>query len=355
MSNYLQQTLSDEKYNLLRSILDKVPTNADSWASEHTNALIKMVTRPMLDSLTKDALQDVDERLKEKNQAFWFLYDNLEDDLKGEIREKALTGLFQLVQNSYTRRLRALRFKIFLSEDIWSLLTFDNKKYFQGRDVLLQWTYTDFLRLALRQALGSEKFKNAVNRFSPVESIDQASEDVLNETLQILWGGHWDQNSKFLTVSEWLKNRLSDGSQTTFPNSLHTLLKEAVKSELHTNVAESAKDRLLSLKSLHQGLIKASQARCNEIYEMYPELKPFFETLAGNNPEIEEDDLQKIWQEKAQMHLPHLKNFENFVTFLQGIGLIDSILSIGENGFFYSVANIYIYGFRMKPQPYAEP
>src|SRR5260370_33090619 len=99
-----------------------------------------MGTSAKLNILSKDALETINEQLRKKGQVLWLLYDDLDEDLleKGEIRRKALEGLFQLVQASDARRLTAIRFKVFLREDIWNRLFFYNKNHFNGRDVYFQ-------------------------------------------------------------------------------------------------------------------------------------------------------------------------------------------------------------------------
>ena len=141
--------------------------------------------------LVKDIITIINENAMNKSQKLWFLYDDLDEDFLEirEVRQQALTGLFQLVQSCDANKLTEIRFKIFLREDIWNRLSFDNKSHFTGRDILLQWARIDFLRLALRQAIQSENFKNLVDRLSPipVESIDQASEETIDKALELLW------------------------------------------------------------------------------------------------------------------------------------------------------------------------
>ena len=193
LENILQPLLrgnKDNKFQPLRSILNKVPKGADLWQLEHTHALIEMATSLELNLLLKDALDTVNEQLRKNAQVLWFLYDDLDEDLleKGEMRRRALVGLFQLVQACDARRLKSIGFKIFLREDIWTRLVFDNKSHFNGRDIILQWTRVDFLRLALRQALQSKEFEDLVGRLSPVGNIDQADEASIDESSSIVMG-----------------------------------------------------------------------------------------------------------------------------------------------------------------------
>ncbi len=119
---------------------------------------------------------------------------------------------------------------------------------------------------------------------SPVESIDQASEEVIERTLELLWGSRRRSGSKAKYVSRWVHERLTDSSGTTFPRSLSILLKGAKEQELSYKGQSSIKsptDRLLRGKSLEIGLKKASEERSNGIKEEYPDLMKFFDSLKG--------------------------------------------------------------------------
>ncbi len=346
LENYLQQPLkSNNKFNALRTILNNVP-KGDTWQTEHTHTLVEIATSPALNLVAKDALDIINEQQRKKGQVLWFLYDDLDEDLieKGGVRKRALTGLFQLVQASDARRLTAIRFKIFLREDIWHRLVFDNKSHFNGRDLLLQWTRADFLRLALRQTIQSKEFADLVDRFSPVGNIDQADEASIDRALQLLWGSRREANLKSKYVSRWVYDRLTDSSKTTFPRSLNVLLKEAKNYELTTNKGQPVPtDRLLHTRSLNEGYVEASQERCQAIRDEYRELGPFFAVLGGKDILMSEEQLREAWQQSVQDEFPL---FKEFVDFLLNIGLIGPAELRGkEQG--YRFSEIYTHGFRM--------
>ncbi len=223
------------KFSELKKIINNLPK--DTWQSESTEALLELSTNSQLILTVKDAVNIIlNQEAKEKSQKLWFLYDDLDEDFSeaGELRQKALTGLFQLVQSCDASRLTEVRFKILLREDIWNRLNFDNKSHFTGRDIILQWNQIDFLRLALRQAIQSQNFKNLVDRISPVavESIDIANEEELDKALELLWGSRRRGGNRAKKVSRWVYERLTDSSGTTFPRSLSMLLKGAKEQEL---------------------------------------------------------------------------------------------------------------------------
>ncbi|MGD1700749.1 hypothetical protein [Dapis sp. BLCC M229] len=93
-------------------------------------------------------------------------------------------------------------------------------------------------------------------------------------------------------------------------------------------------------KSLESGLRKASKKRCEEIKEEYPNLINFSDSLKGKSALLRKEELQEIWH-----NLPEkvLENFEEFVSFLGEIGIIE----FREKEERYKFADIYVYGFEM--------
>lgn len=333
-----------EKFKDLKEIINN-KLSGERWQYEYTQTLIQLSTDSRLRLIVKDVIDIIDEQARNKSQILWLLYDDLDEDFPeaGEVRQQALTGIFQFLQACDARRLTAIRFKIFLREDIWTRLTFDNKSHFNGRDIILQWTRVDFLRLALRQAVQSDNFKELVNRFSPVESIDQASEESIDRALELLWGSRRRRGSKAKYVSRWVYERLTDSSGTTFPRSLSILLKGAKEQELSYRGQSSIKpptDRLLRGKSLEIGLKEASEERCNAIKEEYPNLREFFKALKDFSALPTKEEMETVWQESAQ---DVLSPFDEFTDFLSEIGLAEW----REKEQRYKFADIYVYGFEM--------
>jgi hypothetical protein len=332
------------KFTELREIINNLPK--ERWQSEYTSALLELSTNYHLRLLVKDVIDILNEEAKNNSQKLWFLYDDLDEDFSeaGQVRQQALTGLFQLVQSCDANRLTEIRFKIFLREDIWNRLSFDNKSHFTGRDIILQWNKIDFLRLALRQVIQSKDFKDLVDRSSPiaVESIDQASEEAIDKALELLWGSRRRGGNRAKNVSRWVYEKLTDPSGTTFPRSLSIFLKGAKEQELTYKGQPSSKfrtDRLLQGNSLEFGLKKASEKRCEEIKEEYPDLTKFFDSLKGKLAFLSKELLREVWQGSA----PDIAGFEEFVSFLSEIGIIEW----REKEKRYKVADIYVYGFEM--------
>lgn len=350
--NLLQELLrgsKDTKYQKLHSLLNEVGAS-EQWNKEYTDLLINMTKDAELNLLLKDALFDINRQLQKNSEGeiLWFLYDDLNVDFReeNELRKDALTGLFQLVQACDARRLKHIDFKIFLREDIWQRLIFDDKSHFNGRNIILRWRRLDFLRLALRQAQQSIEFKDLVDRFSPIENIDQADEETIDRALQLLWGSRQEQDPKSEYVSRWVYRGLIDSSRTSFPRSVNILLKTAKEYELNIGKRRQVlTDRLLSPESLIEGLMEASEERCQDLRKEYRELIPFFDSLAGLNIFTPRGEFYIVWQKTMQITLPEFKNFANVENFLRSIGLIRYAELSGESG--YQFADIYTHGFKI--------
>ncbi|MGD1809187.1 P-loop ATPase, Sll1717 family [Dapis sp. BLCC M126] len=336
----------EKKFSELKKIINNLPK--DIWQSESTEALLELSTNSTLRLIVKDVVNIIlHKEAKDNSKKWWFLYDDLDEHFSeaGELRQQALTGLFQLVQSCNTSRLTEIRFKIFLREDIWNRLNFDNKSHFSGKDISLQWTQIDLLRLAFRQATQSQDFKNLVDRLSSVaiESIDQANEEELDQALELLWGSRMRAGKRGKKVSQWVYERLTDSSGTTFPRSLSLLLEAAKEQELTYRGKSSTKisaERLLQGKSLEFGLKEASRKRCEEIKEEYPNLKNFFYYLKDKSAFLKKQELQQIWENSA---VNVVGNFEEFVSFLDEIGIIE----FREKEKRYKFMDIYAHGFEM--------
>nr|WP_245894269.1 AAA family ATPase [Chamaesiphon polymorphus] len=336
--------IKGDKFQSLRNILKSL--SKEDWQSEHTQASLRLSTELEFKLIIPDALGLLNQEQQTKGKYLWFLYDDLDEDFpeRDGVRQDALTGLFQLIQSCDARRLESIRFKIFLREDIWNRLNFDNKSHFNGRDLILKWSRVDFLRLALRQAIQSQDFKSLVDRSTPVENIDTANEETLSRALEPLWGIRRRAGTKAKFVSRWIYERLTDSSGTSFPRSLSALLEGAKAQELtykgQTSVQTSTDDRLIRGKSLEIGLEKASAERCEAIEQEYPDLSNFFNALEGLPALLPKEQLKDIW---LQTSIETAYTFEEFAILLNEIG----IAKWRDKEDRYGFADIYVYGFKM--------
>ena len=322
-------------------------SSGDTWVTAETEALARAATDAELRSLMFDALKACDERLDRSAEGAWLLYDNLDEDLPeySPFQRDALHGLFKMVQSLDERNVRRVVCKIFLREDLWERLNFPNKSHFRGRDVYLEWKRPDFLRLALRQALQSPTFESLCQRLAPVPDPDGASDVSLIAALDLLWGARRERGRRSKFVRNWVFERLTDGSGTTFPRSLSVLLDSARQRELafREEHVDNPTDRLLRRQSLTEGYQEAAEQRAAELRQEYKRLDDarLFDELAHTPYLAKEEELQTLLERTVK----DLFSFPEFVLELEHIGLIDKKR---ERDGAHRFAFLYAAGFHMR-------
>ncbi|RFP62954.1 MAG: ParA family protein [Limnothrix sp. CACIAM 69d] len=339
--NQTLTSLRKDKYKALKDGFSTVKNL--QFGSEHQALLLQWSESRELRPLIFDALKDINSHLKKQVQKIWLLYDNLDQDLAeaNNLRSDALIGLLKLVQEFDAKELTNLRIKIFLREDIWERLIFDNRSHLRGRSIKLEWKRVDLLRFAYRQVIQSEKFKALVSQVVPIPDPDSATEETLVEALKILWGDRIRLGSRGKYLYRWVYDRLSDTSGATYPRSLVVLLTEAKRLELqHKNDPKLQVDRLFRSRFMADALVEASRARCNEMREEYGNLSAFFDSLSGKDALLQPEELQQCWENSAREVEP---DFERFVQLLKLIGLAEWRPKDER----YRFADLYVYGFNM--------
>lgn len=335
-----------KNFESIRQILKNKPRDTKTWTLEHTKFIIELVKDSNKRLIIRDALNSLDNKLYAKNQAIWLLYDDLDQDIpeRSYIQKNAISGLFAFALSLDSLKYRNIRTKIFLRTDIWSSLNFTNKSHFVGRDVELKWSREDFLRMALRQAERSAQFHELVNRFNPIQEINQASEESLERTLALLWGIDRERGRKSKKVSRWVYERLTDANGSTFPRALIYLLEGAKEKELeYQNMSgvPAPQDRLLRAQSMNAGLIRASDKRCDELRQEYKELDDigFFKFLNQVRQTSPKSILQQWWEDKATSIFG---TFAEFYDHIKSMGLADDNKD-GDVRF----ADLYVHGFNI--------
>jgi len=331
------------KYKELKDGFDKI--KGLQFRSEHQELLLQWCQNSDLEPLIFDALKDINDYLKDQDLKIWLLYDNLDQDLKEDnnLRNNALTGLFKLIQEFDAQELTHLRIKVFLREDIWERLIFDNRSHLRGRSIKLEWKRIDLLRFAYRQVTQSEKFKALVRQVDPIPDPDSATEETLVEALKILWGDRIRLGSRGKYLYRWVYDRLSDTSGATYPRSLVVLLTKARELELDSRDDPKSKppvDRLFRSRFMALALEEASRARCQEMREEYGNLSAFFDSLSGKDALLQPQELRQCWENSAREVEP---DFERFVQLLKSIGLAEWRPKDER----YRFADLYVYGFNM--------
>ncbi|MCC6552861.1 MAG: ParA family protein [Polyangiaceae bacterium] len=217
-----------------------------------------------------------------------------------ERRTRAIEGLFTFLTDR-GERLKNLRFKIMLREDIWKKLRFENKSHLFGKSVRLAWeSQADYLTIVLRQALRSEAFRRLVpddaeriaNRPAPADAVFRIWNTLVGERMK---GG----NTAY--TANWVWNRLADGNNDRVPRALLQLFQQATdweRKELRT----SAYDRsILRPRALMESLDAVStEALAALLLEEFSELEPLKQRLMelGRSP-VPARDLDQLKDEVA--------------------------------------------------------
>lgn len=330
----------------LREVFKEKPRTVDTWTLDHTKFLVKLSLKSDLRILIRDAIDQISKRLADKKQIVWLLYDDLDQDIPEytQIQKDAISGLFSFVLTLENLQSRTIRTKAFLRTDIWHRLNFTNKSHFIGRDVELKWTREDFLRMALRQAKRSSQFDELMAKFAPVADINQASEDMLEKALELLWGIDRDRGRRSKKVSRWVYERLTDANGSTFPRALIYLLLGAKLKELeyqNMHHIQAPRDRLLRAQSLNEGLISASQQRCDELKQEYKDLDDigFFTFLGQLKQTTRLEPLKDWWQQNAT------DKFDTFNEFMEQIKMMG--LASEYDNEHWRFADLYVHGFEI--------
>lgn len=330
----------------LRDLIRQIPKQG--FGSKHIQALVQIAGSDLKD-LAIDAFTHLNEKLSSKDAKLWLLYDDLDEDFsnRGDLQHTALTGLFEFFQACDAKDLTHIRLKIFLRQDIWESLTFENKSHVNGRYMVLEWKHVDFLRLAYRLITQSSQIRTYLDKRKSVPDPDQANENLLEEALKPIWGHRLRAGSRGKQVYRWIYDRLTDTSGTSFPRSLIVLLNAAKAKELEYKDNPSIpapEDRLLRSAALVEGLREASKERCSairtEIVTQYPSLEGFFDALQNCSSLMTDDEIKQLWKKNGQ---DVISDFEKFKKYLVKLGLMEW----KERDKKYRFADIYVYGFGM--------
>jgi cellulose biosynthesis protein BcsQ len=204
-------------------------------------------------------------------------------------RKAAIEGLLSLVTD-LSDNLENLKFKILLREDIWRTLQFDNKSHFFGRSVTLTWSNTvDFIKVLIKQALQSNKFKElvaSVDQGRLLSSGNYLSEQQVFEIWNILVGERM-RGGKSAFTRNWVWNRIADGSNNHSPRALLQLFFQARDWESRVQEQNTYWKTVIRPRALSESLEEVSKRALDAlINEEFPELEELINRLReiGRSP-----------------------------------------------------------------------
>ena len=200
-------------------------------------------------------------------------------------RVAAVEGLLELV-GDVGERLRNLRFKVLLREDIYAAVNIPNKSHFFGRQAHLTWSdSTEYLNVAVKRAMRSEAFRELF-----ASTIDDDSRGLLDVAVD-RWPGQMSQRawqllvgdrvagSKTAFTANWVWRRLADGNDDHTPRSLVQLLMSAQLREQALRQNVEPVRSVIRPRTLVDSLAEVSTQALIALREEYPELDPVFDEL----------------------------------------------------------------------------
>lgn len=292
-----------------------------------------------------DELLSINRWLEANDKQVWLLYDELDagfSSTPGEYRQRrcALDALFALWLE-IGPAVKTIVPKILLREDIWRDLNFTNKGHYATRDLELQWEEADLWRLVLRQALNSsEDYRNFANaKFGvALERLEDSEVGQLRRSLYPLWGER--MGTKKAYTYNWIRTRITDSQNNSFPRSLILLLGEAIEKE-RRNPAENVSGAVIRPRALTDALPSVSKQRVEEVRNEYPEFTGYLDKLRTRRSPIDAIQLSSVWGKTDN-------EFDSLVKAMVEAGILEQRSSTSDSGDIrYAVAELYLYGLGM--------
>jgi hypothetical protein len=247
-------------------------------------------------------------------------------------RRNSLEGLFAFVTEQGDQ-LQNLRFKILLREDIWRTLNFENKSHFFGRSVSLKWhDQVAFIKVALKQALQSSKFKTQLPHFFGIKEtpVDDWSQQEVYLAWNLLVGERGGTTS---FTRNWVWNRLADGNRDQSPRYVLQLMREAVSWEKEEHGQNPYERSIVRPRAMIEVFPTISEQAVGALREEFGELEPLMQRLTeiGYTP-TNADDLQVD---------------SSVVNLAREIGLLSIYEGTEENVKRYKVPDLFLHGLKM--------
>lgn len=255
-------------------------------ADELQSALVTLLRREDIGTLSASLLRTVDEVLLASDSNVTLVYDGLDTgfDVGADAdarQDRFVKALLQLVLER--RDLRRVHLKVFLREDLFLRVEMQNKSHLEATKVELRWRAVDLWRMALVRARESSEYKRFIAGFpggleDPGTIVDEA---LLRRLLDPLWGATV-QGARKARTAFYIQKRTSDAAGRLFPRTLMQLLSAAVAEEAGAN--GGPRDRVLRFPAIRKGVERASAQRVDDLVAEYAELAPYLQALKGRNP-----------------------------------------------------------------------
>lgn len=262
-------------------------------------------------------------------------FGNTDDDRQR--RQSAIQGLFSFLTDR-GERLKNIRLKVVLREDIWQSLRFENKSHLFGRSVSLKWNdQVDFLRVVIKQAMQSHEFVSLVLRQDTAKYHDNNVDQWPNEIVFKVWSALVGERMKGGNTAfsrNWVWNRLADGNGDRTPRYLVQLFEEAVSWEIEESKTNSYERSLIRPRGLISALAAVSQRALSALKdEEFPQLEELFERLRNLR--------------SSPVNARDVEDLSDLVALAREVGVLSVYEGTDEKVERYKVPDIYLAGLGM--------
>jgi MinD-like ATPase involved in chromosome partitioning or flagellar assembly len=322
-----------------QSVFSKAALNLTihTTSLEMVNSFKRLINQQNIAMLSKDQIRHLNNKFS--NGPLWLFFDGLdtefgsrEDDLRR--RKEAIAGLFSLWYE--LQDLKYIRWKIFLRQDIWEAITFQNKSHLYGKSLTLKWEKNDFYKTVLKQALTSP-FRTFVEKRLQIELDDEIElwpEERMNKVIFQLVAERMRGGRTAFTIN-WIWNRLGDGNGDHSPRYLFQLFREAVLWEREEQKKNPYDRSILRPRALIQVFSKVSEQVITALKEEYPELSNFIEWLRNKRSPLGIKEISNSF------------NDEKIYKLAQNIGLLSIYEEVEGDILRFAVPDLYLKGLNM--------
>lgn len=247
-------------------------------------------------------------------------------------RKNAVEGLFSFIME-ISSSLSHLKFKIFLREDIWRIINFQNKSHMFGKTVSLKWKdQADYLKVVIRQVVDVEAFRKFLGHASETARLINVPIDQWGDNdVYLVWNlmvGERMKGGNTAFTRNWIWSRLADANEDHTPRFLLQLFRYAIEWEKEEMKKNSYAKSIIRPRGLIECLSDVSRDAIASLREEFKELEELLNQLSS------------IAYTPIQKEL--LAGYENIIELAKEIGLLQTYEEDSKgNVVRYKVPDIY--------------
>ena len=245
---------------------------------------------PKTSTLAEEAIQFMDSHMRAKDQSRILCFDGLDTDFEGRNLKESTARLLEVVMESRSK-LRCVRFKVFVREDIWADISLQNRSHFATAMIELRWQPEDLWKIALDQLSESPKYLALIESIQPgISKPWPVNNDTLEALLTPFWGRTVEgrKGRGKARTARYVQKRILDAKGRVFPRTMLQVLSRAV---IEQRKKPPTAGRVISFAALRAALENASVQRVDDLTKEYAHLRPYLEAMRGMNAISTRDEI----------------------------------------------------------------